>query len=41
MAVRPKLLPEPANDNSPRRDRGKGRAVSLEERLLAELMYAG
>jgi len=30
-----------ANDNQPRRDRRKGRAVSLEERLLAELMYAG
>jgi hypothetical protein len=37
MAVRPKA----ANDNQPRRDRRKGRAVSLEERLLAELMYAG
>lgn len=28
-----------ANDNQPRRDRRKGRAVSLEERLLAEMMY--
>lgn len=41
MAVRPKSLPAPANDNPPRRDRRKGRAVSLEERLMAELMYAG
>ncbi len=41
MAVRPKAAPSAANDNAPRRDRRAGRAVSLEERLLAELMYAG
>ena len=28
-----------ANDNEPRRDRRPGRAVSLVERLLHELMY--
>ncbi len=33
--------PKAANDNLPRRDRGKGRAVSLEERLLDELASAG
>ena len=31
--------PHAANDNEPRRDRRPGRAVSLVERLLRELMY--
>ena len=31
--------PPPANDNTPRRDRRRGRPVSLEARLLEELSY--
>lgn len=30
-----------ANDNAPRRDRRRGRPVSLEERLREELMHYG